>query len=673
MRQGHKRRLLSACVWFIALSAAVCLSEEGTSPQANPLKTLSLEQLADVEVTTVSKEPEQVWRTPAAVTVLTSEDIRRSGFTTVADVLRLVPGVDIGRNDSIGYSVGIRGFQNVFSKALLVLIDGRSMYTTLFAGVYWDVVNQLPLENIDRIEIIRGPGTTIWGANAVNGVINIITKRAQDTHGGYVSVGGGNVDQGRAFIRYGGNHGSLDYQVYGNWFTIGPEFHFAPGRVNNYDDWWNVQGGFRADWNKSDRDTITLQGASFIERNGEQVDIAFFNATSLTSVIGRSRTSGGDLLLNWKHKISDTSNFQLQTYYDKVDRDRPQFGEKRDNFDIDFIHHFVLGAWNDVIWGAGFRVTPDHTSSHHPGSVDFLPSDRTEYLYTGFVQDEFRLTPKSLSLTAGVKLEHNDYTGFEYQPTARLLYHPQDHRTFWASVTRAVRTPSRLDQDLSIAAFVAPSLFFRILGERSFKSEVTIDYEVGFRQLISSKLFLDLAAFRNNYHGLESVGPASIIPVINPAPTHLEFTVPFVNGASGPSEGGEIAATWHATDHIRLTASYSYIALHLRSTVGALGNGVALNFTHSAPRNRVVVAPRFTFAKRFEFDPSYFYTSATASDASFPVKAYHSLTTRLGWNTDHLELSVTGDNLLQPHHVEASSKPFVGIRRSVFGRIAWRW
>ncbi len=671
---GHwrKGRLLSACVWSIALSVVVCRAQ-GPSEQSNPLKTLSLEQLANVEVTTVSKEPEQVWRTAAAVTVLTSEDIRRSGYTTVADVLRLVPGVDIGRNDAIGYSVGIRGFQNIFSKALLVLIDGRSMYTTLFAGVYWDVVNQLPLENIERIEIVRGPGTTIWGANAVNGVINIITKRAEETQGVYVSIGSGNVDQGRSFVRYGGKQGSVDYQVYGNWFTIGPEFHFAPGRINNYDDWWNALGGFRADWKKSDRDTITLEGGVFTDRTGEQVEIAFFNAATKTAVTGRDRTSGGNLLLNWKHKTSDTSDFQLQTYYDKVDRDRPQFGEKRDTFDIDFIHHFALGTRNDVVWGGGFRATPDHTSSHHPGSVDFLPADRTEYLYTGFVQDEIHLTPKALSLTAGVKLEHNDYTGFEYQPTARLLYHPKAHQTLWGSVTRAVRTPSRLDQDLSIAAFIAPSFFLRILGERSFKSEVTIDYELGFRQLISSRLYLDLAAFRNNYHGLESVGSAAIVPVTNPGPPHLEFVVPFVNGASGPSEGGEIAATWNATDHFRLTASYSYIALHLQSTVGALGNSVALNFTHSAPRNRVVVAPRISFAKRFEFDPSYFYTSATASDANFPVKAYHSLTARLGWTTDHLELSVTGDNLLQPHHVEASSNPSVGIRRSVYGRVAWKW
>ncbi len=626
-------------------------------------------------MTTVSKEPEQVWDTAGAIYVLTAEDLRRSGVANIADALRLVPGVDAGRNDAAGYSVGVRGFQNIFSKGLLVLLDGRPEYTTLFGGVYWDLINQIPIENIARVEVIRGPGATLWGANAVNGVINIITKSAAETQGLTLSAGGGNFEHGRALARYGGAAGRLSYRVYGNWFSTGPEHHLVPGA--DYDRWSSFLGGFRADWFGGYRDTFLVQGDAFTQRLGEQVEIAFFNESAPSIVTARDHVAGGNLLFRWKRQINDSSDFQLQTYFDRTDRDRPQLFEKRMNFDLDFIHHFAPALWDDLIWGAGLRVNPDRTESHHPGAVDFFPSRRTDFLYTAFVQNEFKLLPGILTLTTGVKLEHNDFSGFEYQPTARILFRPRPRQSFWASATRAVRTPSQLDQNVSVAAFLSPGpppVFLRIIGQPDFRAEVAIDYEAGYRQLIRPSLYVDIALFHNAYHGLQNIANPSFVLESAPPPPHNVLVFPLVNGASGPTEGIEITPSWTPLDWLRIKAAYSYAALHLRSTSGPIGNTVALNYSNSAPRNRLVLSPSLNLPKNLEFDASYFYTGATASDSAFPVPAYHSLDARLGWRpAGRLELSLAGQNLLRPFHLESSSKPPVAIRRSVFAKFALNW
>jgi iron complex outermembrane receptor protein len=645
--------------------------------QENPLKKLTLEQLGNVEVTTISKEPEQVWNTPAAVFVLTAEDIRRSGATTILDTLRLVPGVDMSRNDAIGYSVGIRGFETVFSKGLLVMIDGRSLYNTLFGGVYQDLPDY-PLEDIERIEVIRGPGATVWGANAVNGVINIITKRASDTQGPLVSVGSGSVDQFRNTVRYGGKQGKMSYRLYEESFSVGPEFHFASpaatgSTVNNFDDWWTIRGGFRTDWALSTRDALTFQGDIFSSREGEQTSIAVFNPPSESNPIFRDRVSGGNLLLHWTHTISKTSDFKLQTYYDRADRDRPQFGEKRDTFDIDLIYHNALGSWNDLLLGTGFRLNPDKISTHNPGSVDFFPAKRTDRLYTGFLQDEVTLLPDKLSLTLGVKLEHNDFSGFEYQPTARLLYRPRPHQSYWAAVTRALQTPSRLDEDINIAAFAAanPPTFIRLIGQKSYDSETALDYEAGYRQLFTSHLYFDVAAFHNSFHGLESVGNPALAFESTPPPPHVALDLFFLNGVAGTTDGAEFSPNWQVRSWMQLSGSYSYLTMNFNSTAGPIGASVAHNFTHAGPHHRVVFTPRIDLPGSFEFDPTYRYEGAIAPDANNPVAAYQTLDVRLGKRLgSSLDLSIIGQNLLQPHHIEGSS--LLGIRRGLYAKLTWK-
>src|SRR5467141_2555911 len=416
-------------------------AQSNQNPPEN-LKQLSLEQLGNVEVTTASKEPEQVWRTPAAIYVITQEDIRRSGATSIPEVLRLVPGVEVARIDSSKWSIGVRGFGSRLSRSVLVLIDGRSVYTPLFAGVYWEVQDTL-LEDIDRIEVIRGPGGTLWGANAVNGVINIITKSATETHGMLASIGGGNVDQGIGSVRYGsGNGKAFDFRVYGKAFSRGPEFH---SDKKQFDVWEMGQAGFRMDWTAHARDALTLQGDIYNADDGERVSVGSYAPPYAAIIDGAGEVSGGNLLGRWKRTISGGSDVQLQTYYDRTNRREASFGESRDTFDIDFLHHLTLPKHQDFLWGLGARLSSGNAIQVTP-TILFAPGHRTDKLYSGFVQDEIPIVGEKLSITVGSKFLHNVYTGFEIQPSARLLWTPTARQTIWAGFTRAVRTPSRVEE-----------------------------------------------------------------------------------------------------------------------------------------------------------------------------------------------------------------------------------
>src|SRR5260221_3351107 len=442
------------------------------------LKHLSLEQLGNVEVTTASKEPEQVWRTPAAIYVITQEDIRRSGATSIDEVLRLAPGLEVARTDSDHWAVGVRGFGGQFSKSLLVLVDGRSVYSPLFAGVYWQVQDTL-LEDIERIEVIRGPGGTIWGANAVNGVINIITKSTKDTHGLLVSMSGGNVVQGIGEVRMGGTNGvGLDYRVYGKGFIRGPEFH-PDG--SNFDHWKTGQLGFRTDWNVDTRDTLTMQGDIYQGLDGERVAISLYTPPSREVFNGPHDVGGGNLLGRWQREFSRDSDIQIQGYFDRTTRHSPQLDESRNTFDIDLLYHVTVKGGQSVLVGIGGRWSPDAIVQKF-ATLGFQPQNETDSIYSGFLQDQITLVPDKVALTLGSKFEHNNYSGFEIQPNARILWTPTSHQTFWAAVTRAVRTPSRLDQDLQLTLLLQPAnptIYLRVVGSKNFSSEQLLGTEFG--------------------------------------------------------------------------------------------------------------------------------------------------------------------------------------------------
>ncbi len=675
------------CVCFGPPARAV----EADASAQNDLKQMSLEQLSQIEVTTPSKEPEKAFRTPAAIYVITGEDIRRSGVTSIPEALRLAPGVEVARIDSDKWSIGIRGFGSRLARNVLVLIDGRTVYTTLLAGTYWEVQDTL-LEDIDRIEVIRGPGGTIWGPNAVDGVINIITKRAKDSKGTLISAGGGSLDQGFLNARYGGSYGDkLNYRVYGKTFTRGPEYHWD-GR--NFDDWRSVQGGFRADWDRDPNNTLTVQGDIYDQRDGESVVATSYTAPYSSVIDDNARLSGGNIMARWDHSQGEGKDFSIQAYYDRTNRREPNFADLRDTYDVDFTQHWKLLSWNNVTWGLGARFSHGHDLEVVSG-LTFLPAIRTDRLLTAFVQDEITLVPKVLSLTIGTKLLNTNFTSFAPEPSARLLLTPTKSTTLWAAATHAVRTPSDAERDFFLSGYQGstpptPSnpngipVFARFNANRNFRPEQMNGYELGFRQMIHQNIYVDIASFFNHYHNLFSEDITGGLFLENdPAPPHYLLPAEFGNGLKGQTKGVEVAPEWRPTESWRLRGSYSYLHMNLERSPNSLDIGSAPGIMGSSPQHQFMAQSSVDMSKVLQLDLDFRYVSALPGQTGLPgqyVQAYETADARLGWRLNsQFDLSFVGRNLLQPHHPEFGSDPsadptavaLVGIRRSAYVKLTW--
>ena len=647
---------------------------EADQDSKNPVKQLSLEQLGNVEVTTASKEPEQARKTSAAIYVITQEDIKRSGATSIPEALRLAPGVEVARIDSSKWSIGIRGFGSRLTRDVLVLIDGRTVYTTLLAGTYWEVQNVL-LDDVDRIEVIRGPGGTIWGPNAVNGVINIITKSSKDTHGALASVGGGNVDEGFVNARYGGGNGrSFDYRAYVLGFDRGPEFHSDRA---DFDRWRAAQGGFRMDFAANQRDNFTLQGDIYDEGDGERVTAVSYTPPYSQTVDGTALLSGGNILGRWQRTLGEGEDFQLQAYYDRTNRHEPNFADLRNTFDVDFLDRFRLPWREQISWGLGARASTG-TNPTIVSGLYFIPRTRTDELFTGFFQDEIELIQNRLSLSLGTKLLKTNYTGLQLQPSVRLLWTPTKKQTVWAAFTHAVRTPSDAERAFYLSGFIgiAPDglpYFARFNANPDFRSEQLNGYELGYRLLLGQKIYFDVAAFYNHYSDLfsEDIIGAPFVET-NPPPTHLLLPANFGNGLLGRTKGVEIAPEWRPTTFWRLRASYSFLQMNLEKSPNSLDVGTAPIIEGSSPRHQVSIQSGFDLAKAFTLDLAYRYVSALPEET---VSSYSTADARFAWQVkQYLELSVAGQNLLQPYHYESAGDPgpLIGIKRSVYGQITWK-
>ena len=498
-----KLECVSPKKWPTVFCVMTCLLAATTAPYAfsdidqstNPAKQLTLEELGNVQVTTVSKEPEQIWKTAAAIYVITNEDIQNSGATTIPEVLRLAPGVEVAQIDSHQWSVGIRGFGSNLTRDILVLIDGRTVYTTLLAGTYWEVQNVM-LQDVDRIEVIRGPGGTIWGPNAVNGVINIITKTSKDTHGALINAGGGNVDQGFFNARYGGGNGkTFDYRIYALGFDRGPEFH-TDG--NNFDAWRAAQAGFRTDWTKNDRDSFTFQGDIYDEGAGQYVTATTYAPPYSQNVDKTAPLAGGDILGRWQRVQGEGKDIQLQAYFTRSNRDQANFDNDENTFDVDFMDRFRLGTRQQFSWGGGMRFTHEHDAVVVSG-LTFTPENRTDNLLTGFFQDDIGLVQNRLTLSLGTKILHTNFTDLQWQPSVRLLWTPTDHQTVWAAFTHAVRTPSDAEENFSLAGFIgiAPGgipFFARFNPNPHFRPEELNGYELGYRRMLAAQALLRYSA-----------------------------------------------------------------------------------------------------------------------------------------------------------------------------------
>jgi iron complex outermembrane recepter protein len=603
-----------------------------TSPEE--LKRLSLEALMNQDVTVVTRRPEKLAQSPSAVQVITGEDIHRSGATSLPEALRLAPNLQVAEVNSHDWAISARGFNNTLANKLLVMIDGRTVYTPLDAGVFWDAQNVL-LEDIDRIEVVSGPGGALWGANAVNGVINIVTKSARDTQGMLIEGGGGSFLQDFGAIRYGGGNGTnLFYRVYAQRFdrdgAVFPNGKEAP-------DFWDMsQGGFRMDWYPSEVNTLTLQGDAY--------------AGSQAATNGDTFIDGQNVLGRWSHTISDTAELTMQAYFDRTWREIPALGaEDLKTYDFDFQFHFGLGERQNVTWGAGYRLMQDAVQNGR--GIAFIPPDRNMQLFSGFVQDEIALVPDYLQLTLGTKLEHNDFSGFEVQPSARLAWMPAERHTFWAAVSRAVRSPSRIDSDVRIPGNPP----FQFLGDKNFESETVLAYEAGYRVRPIDRLNLSLASFYNDYDHLRSLNQTT--------PTSFAFR----NNFEGQTWGFELSGTYQATDWWRLRAGYTYLNKLLWTHNPAVN---ARNPEGNDPENQFLVQSILDLPAHFQFDVVGRYVDTLENPH---VPSYVSFDARLAWRwRDHMEISVVGQNLWDDHHPEfGAGTTREEIPRSVFGKVAW--
>lgn len=667
---------LLVCGMSVAIAAGASQAQTLETDQAKePLKQMTLEQLGNVEVTSVTKEPQEVWKTPAAIYVITQQDIERSGATSIPEALRLAPGVEVARIDSNKWSIGIRGFGSRLTRDVLVLIDGRTVYTTLLAGTYWEVQN-VPLEDVDRIEVIRGPGGTIWGPNAVNGVVNIITKSTRDTHGAFASVGGGNVDQGTVNVRYGGGNGrTLDYRVYGMGFDSGPEFHLDG---HDYDSWRALQGGFRMDFSKGDRDNFMVQGDIYDEGAGETVTAVTYAPPYSQILQGTEQLSGGNIVARWHRIQGDGKDIQVQAYYDRENRREPNFTDLRDTYDVDFLDRFRLPGRQQISWGAGARFSHGRNPTVISG-LFFLPESKTDELFSGFFEDRIGLMPDRLSLSVGTKLLKTNYTGLQLQPSVRLLWTPTDKQSLWASFTHAVRTPSDAERRFYLTGFIglAPGgtpFFARFNANPNFGSEeLNGGYEIGYRRLIGQSLYFDIATFFNHYSDLfsEDITGAPFLES-SPPPPHLLLPAEFGNGLLGTTRGVEIAPEWKPISFWRLGASYSFLEMKLQKSANSLDVGSAPAIEGSSPRHQVTADSAFDVTKTLNLNLTYRYVSALPAQG---IKAYSTGDARLAWQAKpYLGLSVVGQNLFQPYHFEYASDPgpIVGIKRSVYFQITWQ-
>lgn len=620
------------------------------------------------EVTTVSRQESTVGRSPAAIYVITGNMIRRSGARSLPEALRLAPGVEVARIDANKWSISIRGFNQRFANKLLIQIDGRTVYTPLFAGVFWDVQDVL-MEDVDRIEVIRGPGASVWGANAVNGVINVITKRSQETTGVFAEAGGGD-ERGFGSARVGGNIGRTgSWRAYGKWFER--EQAFSP--TGAADDWGLARGGFRSDWSPSCVDNVTLQGDYYDGRAGKYFFAPLPSFPFVSSGPGDDEITGGNVLFRWSRELSDDSDWSLQVFYDRTERLSPYngFREDRDTVDVDFQHRFRLGSYQSVIWGAGYRNTRDRIRNAF--STRFLPPQRADDRFSTFVQDELTLLSDLLFFTAGSKFSWNDYTGFEYQPTLRMLYTPSKRQSIWASVSRAVRVPSRASDDVrSLSVPINTGVFPTyptVIGDRNVLSEQLLAWELGMRAAPSEEFFWDLALFYNRYDDLHTLRAG--FPGIDPITGLFSAPLTFFNGVDAESYGFELATTMQLLDNWSLRGGYNFLRLDLHPSPLAFAGATASE--GESPRNRFFLHSSWDPTDSLECDLIGRYSDNLAA-----IPSYFELDARVAWNpTDRLEFAVVGRNLLDKAHPEFSSDNFSGVlatevQREVYGQITWR-
>lgn len=619
---------------------------QATAAASVEFADLSLEELANIEITSVSKRAEPLTDAPASVFVITNDDIRRSGARSLPEALRMAPNLQVARAHS-GYAISARGFNNSAGNKLLVLIDGRSVYSPLFSGVFWDVQNVL-MEDVERIEVISGPGGTLWGTNAVNGVINIITQTAADTQGGLVAAGAGNDETGGA-LRYGGSLGAEgQYRVYGRYFDR-DHTHTLDGTAR--DDAWDMGlAGFRADWDGA-RDKVTVQANAYRGTEGQPAPGTI--VTGAVFELGDITVSGANLTARWDHQLDSGSELMLQTYYDRTERTvPPTFAEVLDVFEVQFQHSLQPLGLHTFTWGAEYRHGRDDvTNSQY---VAFLPAKATLDWVSLFAQDEVSLRD-NLRLIFGARIESNDYTDTEFLPNARLAWKPASDHMLWTAISRAVRAPSRLDHDTYVPG-VPPYL---LAGGPDVRSEIATVYELGYRGQPLPRISWSVTAFHADYDHLRTQEADLSIPIVI-----------FANEAEGETRGLEMWGAYQATQNWRLNAGLSLLHTDLRLKPGST-DPFGINVLGNDPNYQWLLRSTLDLTSNHDFDFMIRHIDELPDPA---LPAYTEVDARLGWRINrNIEFSLTLQNLLNESHAEFGDVTTRGeYDRSVYAQLLWR-
>jgi iron complex outermembrane recepter protein len=658
LSRKHEWRLLAAATLIMASCLArVADAQQMPATEVTNLKQLSLEDLMQTEVTSVSRRPETLLDVASAIQVVTDDQIERSGAQTLPEALELAGNLDIAQKDPHDWAISARGFNSNLGDKMLVLIDGRTVYTPLFSGVFWNAQDYL-MKDVDRIEVISGPGGTVWGANAVNGVISVTTKSAEETQGAYVETGGGTGMEDFAGLRFGGKLAqNVFYRVYGKYFSVA-DGQLDDGGVAN-DSWKQGQGGFRIDDVQSAKNVITFQGD-------------FYSSDENIESGGNARIAGGNLLGRWTDTLSNGSDVSLQLYYDRTHLSDPFAAspfdpagllvDNLDTYDLDFQDHMLMGEHNQVVWGLGYRFTHDDVV-HEAPNFGFQPPVQDRNLFSVFGQDEVELQP-SLFLTLGTKVEHNDYTGVEFEPNVRLRWEPAANQTFWGAISRAVRTPSRLDRDLAEPS--PPKTL--IEGGENFVSETLIAYELGYRVEINAKAAASVSAFYNDYDRLRSLGitPVTTLPLV------------YENNLAGRTYGAEFSGTYEAASWFRLRASYDILEEHIWVRPGRVDFEQALDETED-PKFQYSIHSSVDVTSRVKWDTDLRFVDTLRVNnggVAGTVPSYTELGTRLAWRvSSELEVSLVGQNLLHAYHAEYGppGPDREEVQRAIFGKLAWEF
>ncbi|MDE3118963.1 MAG: TonB-dependent receptor [Nitrospirota bacterium] len=679
-RAGWERGFALALVWAIVLPANRSLAVETEVPNAEQLAKgaleLSLEELMNIEVTSAGKKAQRLEETASAIFVITGEDIKRGGFRSIPEALRLAPGVEVSQINANQWAITIRGFNSPFANKLLVLIDGRSVYTPLFGGVFWDVQDVL-LEDVDRIEVIRGPGGTLWGQNAVNGVINVITKKAAATQGTFVEAGAGNLERGFTSARHGGKLGEQgEDRVYGKFFNRNS--YANPNGTAAYDQWDQARVGFRTDLKLTGRDSLTVQGDGYSGSEQNDARGASLTQPFLPIIPNSTQVGGGNLLARWTRQFSSTSDLTVQTYVDRTQRDNLFIGENRTTYDLDVQHRFQPLDRHDIVWGAAYQLSHDNIANNF--RLSFAPPSYNFQVVSWFAQDEVTLVPQQLRLIAGAKALYNTFTGMEYQPNGRLLWTPHEHHTLWLAVSRAVRLPTRADDAMRLNAGVSsrtgvpPLTMASTFGNPNAGAEDMVAYELGYRTQVTPAVTFDVTSFYNVYRNL-LVGMSSGTAFVetNPSPAHVVTPFQNMNQGSGHTYGVEVTSAWQAAKAWRLSANYSWLRMEINAINTANANlDPGLN-----PKQQFRIRSQYDVVENLQWDTGIYYTDGLMSNM---VASYTRVDTRLAWRVNQqIDAELVGQNLFDKSHFEwqpigaGALYQSSAIPRSFFVRLAWHY